>query len=442
MLARSVTFNILGQAGALLVGFVASIVLARLLGPSDRGLLALLQSSVSVVVVLAGVSLPFAVAYYGSRSDRRTGAILGTTLAWAALMAVVLVPLAWVARDALAAALSHGAQATAWVVAAAIVPVTFLDYTTQNQVLGQKRFGLYNAIVVVSKAAGLAAVLLLVAVAGLGVTGGLIALAVGSLTTIGLALRPVGAEGGRPTVDVTLLRRMLAYGARVQVGAIFTTLNYRLDVLVLQFFRPLRDVGYYVIAQIMAELVTMLSSGFGLSVLPLVTAADEKGDATDLTLRSLRHHGTLTVVAIVLDAVFGTAVVWWAYGADYHPAIVPMLVLLPGMWFLGTGTVVTNDLRGRGRPGTASALAGAAVTVTVLLDLLLIPPFGVLGAAVASVCAYTVLGVASLITLARVVDVPVRALLPARSDLSLYRELALGLVRRARATPPTVDPAA
>jgi O-antigen/teichoic acid export membrane protein len=235
---------------------------------------------------------------------------------------------------------------------------------------------------------------------------------------------------------------MLSYGARVQVGAVFTTLNYRLDVIVLQFFRPLREVGYYVIAQIMAELVTMFSSGFGLSVLPLVAAADERGDATDLTLRSLRHHGSLTLVAIAANAVFSTIVIWWAYGPAYHAAIVPMLVLLPGMWFLGTATVVTNDLRGRGRPGTASLLAGIAVCVTVVLDLLLIPPFGVVGAAFASLAAYTVLGTVGLVLLARTVGVPVRALLPHRDDVSSYRGVAVSLLRRVRPASPSVDPAA
>ena len=58
----------------------------------------------------------------------------------------------------------------------------------------------------------------------------------------------------------------------------------------------------------------------------------------------------------------------YLYGARFHPALVAVLILLPGMWFLGTGTVVAGDLRGRGRPGLSSAVAGAAVVITVVLD--------------------------------------------------------------------------
>jgi Na+-driven multidrug efflux pump len=119
-----------------------------------------------------------------------------------------------------------------------------------------------------------------------------------------------------------------------------------------------------------------------------------------------------------------------------------MLVLLPGMWFLGTGTVITNDLRGRDRPGTASMLAGLAVFVTVVLDLTLIPPFGVIGAAIASDCAYAAFGIASLVVLARIVGVPVRVLLPTLRDIGVYRQLFQSLVRRLRPPVRAVDTAA
>ena len=109
-----------------------------------------------------------------------------------------------------------------------------------------------------------------------------------------------------------------------------------------------------------------------------------------------------------------------------------MLILLPGIWFLGVGTVVQGDLGGRGRPGASSALAGLAAGVTVLLDFTCIPPFGVIGAVLASVAAYATFGVASLIALHRVSRVSLReSLVPTRGDLLLYWNLARRLVSHA-----------
>src|SRR5919205_102955 len=63
MLARSVTLNIAGTAGSLLVGFVTSILLARWLGASDRGLLALMTEIYMVALGLVALGLPMTVTY-------------------------------------------------------------------------------------------------------------------------------------------------------------------------------------------------------------------------------------------------------------------------------------------------------------------------------------------------------------------------------------------
>jgi O-antigen/teichoic acid export membrane protein len=50
--------------------------------------------------------------------------------------------------------------------------------------------------------------------------------------------------------------------------------------------------------------------------------------------------------------------------------------------------VLTAFLSGIGRPGLGSAAMGLGLVVTILLDLALIPDFGIVGAATASTVAY------------------------------------------------------
>jgi len=423
LLARSVALNVVGQAATLVIGFGASVALARTLGPADRGLLGVMLALSSLVLVVVGAGLPPAVAYHASRKDARPAALLGDSLVWAAVMAALLIPAAWLAREPIADAFGGGRGGTAWVLAAALVPVTFLDWTTHNQLVGTLRFGRYNALVVLSKVVYLAGVIVLLGVFELGVAAAIIATAVGSIVVVAGALRPILAAG-RPVFDGTLLRRLVRYGMRVQVGALFQTANARLDVLILGLYKPLNDVGQYVIAQTIAELVMTLALAFRTSILPLVShyEGDERQRGT--TVASTRHYGILAGAAVVANAAFGTLVIAVAFGPGFRAAIVPMLVLLPGVWFLGLGMVIAGDLGGRGRPGLSSVLGGLAAAFTVGLDLLLIPPLGVMGAALASVGAYSIFGVASLVALSRVSGIPVRELIvPRRSDFLAYREV-------------------
>jgi O-antigen/teichoic acid export membrane protein len=431
--ARSVGLNFAGEIGTLAIGFFSSLLIARWLGPADRGLLSLIATSTGITMVFVNVGVPMAVWYYASRPNAPVGALLGNSLLQAALVTAVLVPAAWLLEQPLSDALAHGRGGLAWVLGAAVVPLTFLEWSTRNQLTGQLRFGLSNALVTAEKLVLVAAVVVFLYEFGWGVSGVFAAQGAGFLVGIFGAL-VVLLRQQRPRLDFPLLRRLLGYGARVQVGSLFQLFNSRFDVLILQFYRPLRDVGYYVIAQVVAELVMLFSRSFQSSVLSFVSHESGRPERqAETTALTLRHHALLSAGAILVDAAFAPLLIIYGYGSAFRPAIVPIFVLLPGVWFLGNGLVIANDLSGRARPGLASVLSGVAVAVTVTLDFALIPPFGVMGAAVASVVAYVVFGVISVVALSRVSGVAFRQLVPRRSDLAVYVTLVRTLPARARA---------
>jgi O-antigen/teichoic acid export membrane protein len=439
MLSRSVALNILGGLGSLAVGFATSIVLARWLGAADRGLLGIMVTAAGVALALAGLGLPMSVMYFASRKDSDGPALLANSTLHAAVLALFLIPGAWALRGPLASAFAGGHGGRVWILAAVLVPVTLLDWTTHNQLLGELRFGLYNSLVILSKVATLVLVVTLIGVWHLGVGAALLATMAASVVMIAGSLPTILAHGS-PRLRLSLYRRLVSYGVRVQAGSVLQILNYRLDILVLGLFVPLRQVGYYFVAEFLAELVVTIANAFQSSVLPLVARQESRGEQDSTTIAAIRHHTILALAATAANAVFAPIVILFALTSGYRPAIVPFFILLPSMVFLGLGTVVQSDLRGRGRPGLSSAYAGVAVAVTVLFDFALIPPFGVVGAAIASVCAYVAYGVASLRGLSRVTGIPVRTLaVPTRADLALYKTVPSRVLGRDRAAAAPVE---
>ena len=239
--------------------------------------------------------------------------MFANTAAYSLVLAVVLIPLAWVFRGTLADVFARGHGGGTWVLAAALIPLTFLQWTTSNQLSGTLRFGLFNALLIGSRLlyTVLAITLLL---AGLGVSAGLLAAAAAALVMVVGAARSL-LRGSRPRLDGPLFRRMLAYGVRLQVGSLFQILNFRFDVIVLQFFRPLAQVGYYIVAQVVAELVTRLASAFQSTVLPLVSNEDEVEGRDRTTILALRHQALLTACAIVLVALLGPVLLVVGFGS-------------------------------------------------------------------------------------------------------------------------------
>ena len=84
------------------------------------------------------------------------------------------------------------------------------------------------------------------------------------------------------------------------------------------------------------------------------------------------------------------------FGAAFAGALPPLLVLLPGVAVFGFGNVLAADLAGRGQPGWITLNAVAGMVLTVVLDLLVIPAHGVIGAAAVSTAVYAVSAVLAL----------------------------------------------
>jgi O-antigen/teichoic acid export membrane protein len=76
------------------------------------------------------------------------------------------------------------------------------------------------------------------------------------------------------------------------------------------------------------------------------------------------------------------------YTEEYLPSLYPLWILLPGVISISYSQILFNDLGGRGKPyfGTIASLISAFVTLGA--DVLLIPRFGIIGAATASSLAY------------------------------------------------------
>jgi O-antigen/teichoic acid export membrane protein len=196
------------------------------------------------------------------------------------------------------------------------------------------------------------------------------------------------------------------YGWRVAIGQLFRFFSGRFDILVLSFLAPLATVGYYAVAQTVAEIVLIVPQSFGWVVLPMVAAGEAYRAAP-----ALRLVGTLGVLGVLIVAILGPALILLGFGTDFRPALTPFFILLPGIWMLGMANICGSVLSGKKRPGTGSVLAGGAALATLVLDLALIPPFGIVGAAIAASAAYTFYGAWSLVLVSRSLDTPAHALL-------------------------------
>jgi O-antigen/teichoic acid export membrane protein len=161
-------------------------------------------------------------------------------------------------------------------------------------------------------------------------------------------------------------------------------------MFIVNYFLGPGDVGIYSISVGLAELLWHFPNAVSFIIFP--KAASTKPEVMNIfTPRVFRITLGFTALGAVGLVLLGKPVISFIYSSTFLPAYVPMVALLPGVVLLGGAKVLTNEIAGRGYPHYNSINAGLALILTVILDLILIPRYGVLGAALASSISYAVI---------------------------------------------------
>jgi O-antigen/teichoic acid export membrane protein len=93
--------------------------------------------------------------------------------------------------------------------------------------------------------------------------------------------------------------------------------------------------------------------------------------------------------AVALLMTPAAAVMIWVFLPAFGPALPPLLVLLPGVVALSASKVVAGYITGINRPRARIVVSYSTLGVNIVANLILIPRFGIVGAAAASLVSYS-----------------------------------------------------
>ena len=164
-------------------------------------------------------------------------------------------------------------------------------------------------------------------------------------------------------------------------------------------------LGHYAMASAAAELLLIVPEAVTTPLMKRLLQQEEGIDK--VTPLALRLTATVMLGACLSMAVVGEWLIVTLFGEAYQPAYPALLALLPGLLGLCYMSILRLDLLGKNRPGTISLLMGLSALLNLALNVLLIPTYGIVGAAAASSIAYLAVTLALLVVYCRLSHVPV-----------------------------------
>ncbi len=420
--------NLLLMGASLLSGSLA----AHLLGPTGRGQLAAIQLWPLAIMTIGSGGLVEAVSYYSGRFREQSGVFGITAMGMLTVLAIPLVLIGIVAMPHLLAA-EPSRIVTEAQVYMFVVPILFFINIPLAMLRGRGEMRVWN-VLRLTQPIGYVVILLVAAF-----------LPSNRVTFVAFAM--FGWIAAHVLLSLALLRwrlpgphrfdgeqvgPLMRYGALSISATTPSWLNGRMDQLVMGAFLSPQLLGLYAVAVAWSLAVTPVSNAFAQVILPRLTGAHDSADAAERLcatsriasgINALMGVGFLLITPLAVNVVFGPS---------FAPAIPATMVLVVAAVCLGMNQFLEEAVRGLGRPGlaTVAELCGFAVTAVGLAVLL--PRFGILGAALASLLSYATVLVMLVVILRRRLGLrPRDLLLPRPADV---RSL-LGRFRPARTHP-------
>ena len=382
-------FALLSAATVLirLIGFVAITLFARRAGPQTFGTYSLALALAAFVV---GVPTNFGIGTLGIRKIARdpadAGKVVGEALAVQAIIAAVAVAL----LVALVPLLSTDGELVALTPLVALYYVAYsmtVDWALQGlqrlravaiaRLAGQVLFGIVTPLILVrgsAEAERYAAAF----------AAGAILTAIVAFAMVRRAVGPI-----RMSWAITPLWNLAKSAAPLGFSLIMLQIYWSMDQVLLGLLTDKTQVGQYAAA---AKLPVVLSGFLGIWVSAVYPHASKlfRHDS-DALRRQLGSFTSLSVVAALPlaagSAILGTAVMISVFGPAYRPAGTPFAILMGASAIVVVAISYTSLAMAADQERTFAMSVTVAAIINVLLNLLLIPLYGAIGAAISTVAA-------------------------------------------------------
>jgi O-antigen/teichoic acid export membrane protein len=425
------------QIGVASLSLVNALVVARALGPDGRGQVAFLTAIAWLSSNAATLGIQEANVNIASTEPQLRRSLATNSLLLALVFgAVALIVIAILV--AVVPAATGDADLTLFWGVLGCLPVLILSVYLRFLLQGDYKFGVTNLAWFLPAVTNVTGNGVLALLGALSVTSAVSTWLVGQLLgTLILARHLVAHSVGFGRPDLALARRTLAFGGKSHFGRIMLLANYRADQWILGAIAGSRQLGLYSVAVAWAE---------GLFMLPTALAAVQRPDVVRATEREAAEQTAIVFrVSVLLTAVMAGVLVALApllcagvFGEEFRGSTDQLRILAAGAFGVVALKQIGSALTGRQRPTAASLSIGAAFACTIVLDFLLIPGHGAMGAAIASSVAYTFGGIVIGIVFARTLGVPITSLVPRPQDLRWIVSLGRRALRR-RPPPAPVE---
>src|SRR5262245_16112759 len=238
-----------GQFAMMAIGIVNGVIMARWLGPADRGRFALLVLLPTMLSNFVKLGIPQASVYYMRRRGASASDVASNSVWFAFVTGTLAAIVCYVFKDFLIAKFLKDTPPELILPSLALIPFVTLQFYFLGVAQAQERFRDYNVWQIGPNVLALVGLSVTLILLHMGLVGAvLVQVVIQVVMTVWMAWLVNRAAPLHLRWNGALARGMLSFGSKSYVQTLAATLHLRIDQYICAYFLPPAQVGLYSIA--------------------------------------------------------------------------------------------------------------------------------------------------------------------------------------------------
>lgn len=403
---------------AAFLGYIIRIVLARTLQPLEYGLFFAVFTFVSIIVIfrdlgMEGALVRFIPQFVAKKDWNSVKTSIVSTLLFNLVGGIVLLLVFILLAPWLATNYFRDSDATKLLIFFGIFQLASVSREIlRNSFQGFQKIFLFSLMYLLENGLVLGFLFVLVSLTTLTATSVVIAYIISyfilTLLFLPSFLRASHLLSAKVVALKQQLRNLLTFGFFVTVGGLGSTIILYMDTLILTQSRSLTEVGIYNAVVPTVMVLTFFASSAVQVALPLFSELWAKKQKAYLCdgIRLLHKYFFVLVLPITLIIVsFPEQLLVLLFGKEYSSGAVTLQILAIATLFIMMYTINSFIFLVIGKPRIGAKIIAVGAMLNVVLNILIIPSFGMMGAAATSLLSYFVVFVWSSRELTRLINI-------------------------------------
>ncbi|HWQ95743.1 MAG TPA: flippase, partial [Candidatus Methylomirabilis sp.] len=389
---------------SMLLGFVITIILGRQLGAEELGLYRMASTIYGIAMLFAAIGIPAAIIKYVAeyKGDRRkTNSIVSAGVITSLLLGIGFSLLFFFLSGIFEGIFKMQGLSSLLKILSPVFPFALVSGTLLGFLNGLREMKKYGIATILQSVLMLIVSLVLI-YQGLGVAGVVIGIVISSIGSCFYLIKI-----SKPYFKILLeeyaqtTKEMLLFGVQIFGANAINLINYQADTLLIGYFLTASDVGYYGVAVAFSTFIWLVPQAIQTITYPATSEYWSTNNHAAIQVMFDKSFKYTTCILLPLGLgteFFSREIVTIMFGKDFVYSALPLQILIVGAVIYGiTAKTIGGSTSAVGRPDINLKLVSISAVSNIILNLALIPNFGIIGAAIATATSFIITSLLFLI---------------------------------------------